>query len=311
MLTGSPISPRHTLWAGRLRASRARFQQFAERKSAEACAATLAPLVTEFDTAAHTLTQVGNGWTRRLFDGPFYLSESTRPDRPSCSMVFVQSVEGNTGASSPLLLGGGRTDKHVIYEGLSLVAADAVLVGAGTVRTGDTVFSVWHPELVRLRLAIGQSRHPTQIVATRRGVDLDGGMLYNLPDLPVIMLTVGAGALAMREGLASRPWIRLLVMSDSTELAAAFDTFHTWGIQRISSVGGRRLARQLVDAALVQDLYLTISASSGGEPNTPLMLQPMAFTTLVRKLGTGADVGVIFEHQHLTPVVSVRSSAET
>ncbi len=310
MLTGPPITPRHTHWAGRLRASRARFRQFTERKSAEACAATLEPLVTEFDTAGHTLTQVGNGWTRRLFDGPFYLSAASRPTRPSCSLVFVQSSEGNTGASTPMLLGGGRMDKHVIYEGLSLVAADAVLVGAGTVRSGDTVFSVWHPELVKLRLSIGQPRHPAQVVATRRGVDLDGGMLYNLPELSVIMLTVEAGALAMREGLASRPWIRLLVMDSPTELAAAFDTLRAWGVHRLSSVGGRRLARQLLGAGLVQDLYLTTSASPGGEPDTPLTLQPLAHTTLVRKHGTGADVGVVFEHQHLTPLVSARSLEE-
>jgi hypothetical protein len=38
------------------------------------------------------------------------------------------------------------TDKHLIYEGLSRAAADAVLAGAATVRAGDIVFSVWHPE---------------------------------------------------------------------------------------------------------------------------------------------------------------------
>ena len=54
-------------------------------------------------------------------------------------------------------LGGGETDKHLIYEGLSRVAADAVLAGAETIRGGDIVLSVWHPELVRLRASLGQA----------------------------------------------------------------------------------------------------------------------------------------------------------
>src|SRR3712207_8639295 len=57
-----------------------------------------------------------------------------------------------------LFRSGGATDKHVIYEGLSRVAADAVLAGAGTVRGAQLIFSVWHPELVALRSGVGLPR---------------------------------------------------------------------------------------------------------------------------------------------------------
>ena len=70
--------------------------------------------------------------------------------------MFVQSLDGNTVADDPSDLGGGDTDKHLIYEGLSRVAADAVMAGAATVAGGKIVFSVWHPELVRLRSALGK-----------------------------------------------------------------------------------------------------------------------------------------------------------
>ena len=46
--------------------------------------------------------------------------------------VFVQSADGNTGARNPADLGGGETDKHLIYEGLSRVDVDGVLAGAAT-----------------------------------------------------------------------------------------------------------------------------------------------------------------------------------
>jgi len=51
--------------------------------------------------------------------------------------VFVQSRDGNTGARDPSSLGGGDTDKHLIYEGLSRVASDAVVAGAETIRGGN------------------------------------------------------------------------------------------------------------------------------------------------------------------------------
>ena len=89
------------------------------------------------------------------------------------SLVFVQSRDGNTVADNPSTLGGGDTDKHLVYEGLSRVDADAVLAGAATARSERMVFSVWHPELVALRCSLGHRRHPAQVVVTdtRRPAD--------------------------------------------------------------------------------------------------------------------------------------------
>ena len=54
---------------------------------------------------------------------------------------------------------------------------------------------------------------------------------------------------------------------------------------RISCVGGRTIATTLVDAGLVQDLYLTTSAIDGGEPGTPWYLgrNPPGLSVIVRK----------------------------
>ena len=41
------------------------------------------------------------------------------------------------------------------------------------------------------------------------------------------------------------------------------------GIRRISAVGGRYTATRLVDQNFAQDIYLTTTADSGGEPGTP------------------------------------------
>ena len=233
-----------------------------------------------------------------MFDGAFYLSPPPSRELPAVSLVFVQSRDGNTGAADPSTLGGGATDKHLIYEGLSRVAADAVLAGAETIRGGDIVFSTWHPELIALRASMGLPRHPIQIVATLRGMAYEG-LIFNVPELRVILLTVPSCTDLMHSDLAARPWITPVVMPTPRDLHTGFRKLRQLGIERISCVGGHSIARQLIDGGLVQDLYLTTSPKNGGEPNTPLYPRPLDNELVVRKKGSGADSGVVFEHQRI------------
>ena len=198
------------------------FDEFVRRKEREAVEADLPRYTTTFDAHPADAVAIGNEWTRRLFDGEFYLSRPPAATRPACSLVFVQSAEGNTGAANPSTLGGGQTDKHLIYEGLSRVAADAVLAGAGTAGGGRMIFSVWHPELVRLRAALGKPRHPVQIIATMKGIDVEHEMLFNVPQVPIILVTVRACQMLMGSQLVSRPWIKTIVMDDPHGMPAAF-----------------------------------------------------------------------------------------
>ena len=274
-----------------------RFQQFEARKTRLATTVPLPPYRTELDDPDADALAIGNAWTIRLFDGRFYLSPAATPVRPACSLVFVQSSDGNTSAPDPGVLGGGDTDTHLIYEGLSRVAADAVLAGAQTVRGSDVMFSVWHPQLVDLRLSLELSRHPVQIVATLRGLELADTMLFNLPDIPVLLLTVASAAERMYHAIKIRPWIRLLLMEGPGDLRRAFERLGSIGIARISCIGGRTLAGHLLDAGLIDDLYLTTGRNAGGEPGTPLSSAPWRGRTVVRKGGTGVEQGVIFEHR--------------
>jgi 5-amino-6-(5-phosphoribosylamino)uracil reductase len=278
---------------------REQFERFSERKTQEAGAATLYPYATEVDSPPADDVAIGNAWTRQLFGGSFYVSPRPSDARPACSLVFVQSRDGNTVAPNPSDLGGGETDKHLIYEGLSRVAADAVMAGAGTVRHGNIVFSVWHHELVRLREALGKPRHPVQIVATLRGLDIGRGLLFNVPDVPVIVVTSQSSDRSMLDAFRSRPWITPVVMDDPSNIAQTFEKLRTLGMDRISVVGGRRLAGQLLDADLVQDVYLTTSPRNGGEPNTPFYAKPLNTRLIVRKLGSREETGVIFEQLNL------------
>jgi riboflavin biosynthesis pyrimidine reductase len=245
------------------------------------------------------VTRIGNEWSREYFDGPFYVFTAP-PDRPAISLVFVQTRDGNTGANNPEDLGGGPTDKHLIYEGLSRVAADGVLAGAGSV--GHSVFfTVNHPELVRLRLELGLPRHPAQMVMSLDGnFDLDA-RVFTTPDVPVFLLA-GEGCIKkVADEIARRPWITLIPTNDN--LPATFARLRRdHGIGRISGVGGRVTATSLVDAGLVQDIYLTTSPIEGGEPATPWYVgkgRPR-LETIVKKREV-ADPPILFEHLAIAP----------
>ena len=163
---------------------------FAERKTREASSAEVHALVTtETGPLERALGGIGNDWTRRHYSGDFHLMPLPSA-APAITLVFVESRDGNTDADNPEDLGGGATDKHLLYEGLSRAAADAVLAGTATAIGQSAFFSVWHPEIVALRHELGLSRHPAQVVVSATGhhLDLEGSLLFNVPEVPVFLL---------------------------------------------------------------------------------------------------------------------------
>jgi riboflavin biosynthesis pyrimidine reductase len=267
------------------------------RKERAAAAARLEPFQCVLDHSARFhLEVVSTPFSDALLDGPFFQSDDER-EYPSINLVFVQSRNGNTEASDPSTLGGGETDKHVIYEGLSRLGADAVMSGARTIGRGNLIFSVWHPALVSLRQARGKPRHPIQIVATTSGaIPIEAGLLFNVPDIRVVIMTGPRGAEALRDRLRSRPWISVLNTGTGSDLRAGVRRLHDeFGISRVSAVGGRTLATALIDQSLVKDLYLTTGAIDGGTRDTPFY-EGSDFPERDLVVRKRSREGILFEH---------------
>jgi 5-amino-6-(5-phosphoribosylamino)uracil reductase len=278
-----------------------RFEAFVARKQAAAIAARLSGYHTvDSPRLTPALDAIGNAWTAALFDGPFFESPSDDPGLPAINTVFVQSADGNTGARNPQDLGGGPTDTHLIYEGLSRARADAVMTGASTIKGGQMIFGVWHPELVALRRSFGLPRYPAQIVATRSGaLGIESDLMFNVPSVPVFILTTPEGAGAIAPRIACRPWIRIIAAPDDGRLAGSLRRLREeHRISRISCIGGRTLATELLDAGLVKDIYLTTAPRPGGEPGTPFYAgaAPLETIRVLTKAGRDAERGVVFEH---------------
>ena len=277
------------------------FASYSERKTREAAAARLTPLVTieRGSAAAASSVQIANAWTERFYDGPYDLAALPPDDRlPAVSLVFVQSRDGNTGADNPEELGGGPVDKHLIYEGLSRVSADAVLAGAKTAEGEQTFFSIWHPEIVALRASLGLPRHPAQVVVTGSGcLDVERTLLFNAAGAAPVYVLAAPDACRKLEAAAERPGIEVVPIEHDDLRAALAFLRRERGIRRISCIGGRTTASALIDAGLVQDIALTTTSRTAGEPGTPFYVgkQPPDLQLIVRKRGMDPEYPMVFE----------------
>jgi riboflavin biosynthesis pyrimidine reductase len=276
------------------------FDDFAAARVRDAASASLHPMTTiRVGAAAQHLPHVGNAWSRAQYDGGFHLVPPTDDRLPAITLVFVRSREGNTGAGDPSELGGGDTDKHLIYEGVSRVAADAVMAGAATAAGEDVFFSVWHPEIVALRLELGLRRHPAQVVATGTGrIDIGTSRVFNVPDVPVCLLATRGAYARLAVPLRERPWVRVVPV-EGDDLRAPLEALRAqFGIARISAVGGRTMATALLDAGLVRDVALTTTERSAGQPETPFYVgkRALPLKPIVTKRSTDPDAPFLFEH---------------
>jgi len=281
-----------------------RFETYCRRREKEALSAALSSFYNIEDwSAGYGLVRLGNDWTRALFDGDFYRVGDRFGDLPDMNLVFVQSRDGNTVGDNPSTLGGGETDKHLVYEGLSRVDADAVLAGAATARSEGMVFSIWHPKLVELRCSFRKSRHPAQVVVTDGGdLPIERGLMFEEPTLPVYLITKSPVVAGLRARLCDRPWVEVVDAGNPVSLPAAMRDLRKRGIRVISAIGGRRTAAALLRDRLISDIYLTTSPIEAGEPNTPFYQgPPLSLSRVLLKGGRGREAGVLFEHLLVQP----------
>jgi riboflavin biosynthesis pyrimidine reductase len=133
--------------------------------------------------------------------------------------------------------------------------SDAVIVGAGTVRSeGYTALRV-SDESVDWRLAHGMPEHPVFVIVSGR-LDLDPAspIFTDAPVTPVIV-TTAQHDLSGFDGLA-----RVIVAGDeAVDARVMIDALHGMGLQALLNEGGPSLFGSLLAAGVVDELRLTVS----------------------------------------------------
>lgn len=183
---------------------------------------------------------------------------------------FVSSLDGAIrveGVSGPL---GSTGDRQVFLRLRDL--ADAVLVGAGTVRAER-----YGPTRLRAageRARRGQSPRPRLVIVTRSCDLLGLDRLWSDPEAPITVLT-GAGAPADRvAGLQQRGAEVLQVGDGGPDLVAGLETLRERGLARLLSEGGPTLHTDMLALGLLTDLFTTIApvVVGGADSMVPLRL---------------------------------------
>jgi 5-amino-6-(5-phosphoribosylamino)uracil reductase len=196
------------------------------------------------------------------------------PARPYTIVSCAVSVDGYLDDATPsrLILSGPEDLDEV--DALR-AGADAILVGAGTVRKDNPRLLVRDPARVAARKAAGRSPHPFRVTLTSSG-DLDPtANFFTGPGTPLVYCPAGAAAKAM-ENLGTKAQV-IEVAPELTLAAVLADLHRERGAARVLVEGGARVLRDLLAADLVDELRLAIAPFFVGDPAAPRFALPAPY----------------------------------
>lgn len=283
------------------------FKKFLETQTEAAISAKYPGYRTVIDNSKFipNLETIDSPFLEERLGGPLYIALPSDPSLPAADIIFAQTkpepgqLLGNT---APLIegevdtLGGGETDYHALYNGGSRLA-DAILAGGNTARLSGNIRSVYHPELVQLRRKLGKPDHPIQIIVTRGNINMDEQLMFNIPNVQVIVLTTQQGMEMLESATARHPQVELVLMENS-DFKSAFRKLKSKGINHISIVGGRGVASEALEAGVVTGAHITTAKEPGGKPNTPFYTgnKKVNLQVVTKRVGHDEEAGITYEY---------------
>jgi riboflavin biosynthesis pyrimidine reductase len=198
-----------------------------------------------------------------------YGGELRMPKRsPFVFANFVSSIDGVVSYDEPgierasQVSGGYAADRFMLA--LLRAAADAVVVGAGTLRkepdsvwTAPSVFPDLALEFADLRARMRRPAHPTTVIVSASG-DIDARLPVFRGEAPVVIATTRSGEERARSLLGAR----VHVVGESAPLPprAIVDlALRESAGTRVLTEGGPTLFGQFIHAGALDELFLTIA----------------------------------------------------
>jgi 5-amino-6-(5-phosphoribosylamino)uracil reductase len=176
---------------------------------------------------------------------------------------------------------GGRGDRRVLEEALAW--ADAVLVGANTLRLHGTTCLIRQPDLLEQRRSQGRPAQPTAVVVSRSG-QFDPQLRFFSQPLRRWLLgpELAEAPAGFEAALPLRSW------------AAALAALAARGQQRLVLLGGAELAGALLQEQWVDELQLTLCPQLLGGPHSWLppgvALEPSQWQLLEQRRLEGEEL---------------------
>jgi len=198
--------------------------------------------------------------------------------RPYVIGNFVTTLDGVVSLKIPGQSGGGSISgfnphDHLVM-GLLRALADAVIVGAGTLRavspnhrwTAEYIYPRLSDVYQQLRMSLGKPEPPLNVVVTARGeIDLDLS-LFQSGDVPVLIVTTTQGEERIRTHSTS-PAVQSIGMQGAGSLSA--QTIVQAVCRRcqcnlILVEGGPQLLGDFFAEGLLDELFLTLAPQIAG-----------------------------------------------
>ncbi len=202
---------------------------------------------------------------RRLYGGAIGLPPRCLFSNFVATIDSVVAIPGLS-HSNKLLSDESQADRFVM--GLLRACADAVLVGAGTVRAAPR--SLWTAEQAyplaataygELRRQLGLASRPEIAIVTARG-SIDAA--HPVLETGALVLTTKRGAARLGDRLPVASQVVVLPGDQELDVRAVIAFLHERGHERILSEGGPTLFGSLLAAELVDELFLTVSPLLAG-----------------------------------------------
>ena len=220
------------------------------------------------------------------FGGPFVLPDDVVYANFVVSIDGVSAIEGIP-MSSATISGGAAADRFMMA--LLRGVADAVVVGAGTLRehggpwTAQKAFPSGADDLGRMRAEVTKDDVPTLVVVTA-----SGNLPAEHPSVPsAIVVTTSSGARTLTEGGVRAAEVIDVGESDDVGARLVIQRLRGRGYRRILTEGGPGLMGSMLEAGVVEQLFLTISPKLiGGGEGRP----PFTGAADLLELGTRAEV---------------------
>ena len=168
--------------------------------------------------------------------------------------------------SNALIADESEGDRFVM--GLLRAAAGAILIGSATLRSSPT--GTWLPEkaypaaadaFAELRRRLGRSATPEIAVLTAGG-SLD--VSHPLLERGAVILTTSAAAPALRASVPAASEVVAVSDGDRVDPAAAIAALRQRGHSLVLSEAGPNVFGSMLEAGLVDELFLTVSPLLGG-----------------------------------------------
>ncbi|HEX5414210.1 MAG TPA: dihydrofolate reductase family protein [Chloroflexota bacterium] len=237
---------------------------------------TLSPLQTLFDAGRGNLVPL----PAELADLYGELRLAMPTGRPAILANFVETLDGVVSLAVPGQAGGsaisGSNAHDRMVMGILRAVADAVVVGAGTLRsvplhlwTAEYVYPPLAPAYGSLRAALGKSEPPLNVIVSARGdLNLDW-RVFRSGEVSSIIVTTAEGAERIRQHPVP-PSVQIDVARASgkvpaSRVLAAIERVRPGRIILVE--GGPYLLGDFLAEALLDTLFLTLAPQIAGRDN--------------------------------------------